>query len=69
MLIRYTECRLASAAEDMLLDDLDADTVDFSPTFDASQVDRVNTHSSCLWRLPIWLAANPAGRQFRPYVA
>lgn len=36
--LRYTECRLASAAEDMLLDDLDADTVDFSPTFDASQV-------------------------------
>lgn len=36
--MRYTECRLASAAEDMLLDDLDADTVDFGTTFDASQV-------------------------------
>lgn len=35
--MRYTECRLASAAEDMLLDDLDADTVDFAPTFDAAQ--------------------------------
>lgn len=35
---RYTECRLSSAAEDMLLDDLEADTVDFAPTFDASQV-------------------------------
>lgn len=38
---RYTECRLASAAEDMLLDDLDANTVDFAPTFDASQVSPV----------------------------
>eukprot|EP00878_Enallax_costatus_P019373 GHUV01020438.1.p1 GENE.GHUV01020438.1~~GHUV01020438.1.p1 ORF type:complete len:826 (+),score=272.01 GHUV01020438.1:1150-3627(+) len=35
--MRYTECRLASAAEDMLLDDLDANTVDFGTTFDASQ--------------------------------
>lgn len=36
--MRYTECRLAAAAEDMLLDDLEADTVDFATTFDASQV-------------------------------
>eukprot|EP00879_Flechtneria_rotunda_P019071 GHRR01020023.1.p1 GENE.GHRR01020023.1~~GHRR01020023.1.p1 ORF type:complete len:257 (+),score=111.48 GHRR01020023.1:1855-2625(+) len=35
--MRYTECRLAAAAEDMLLADLEADTVDFAATFDASQ--------------------------------
>jgi DNA gyrase subunit A len=36
--MRYTECRLASAAEELLLADLEADTVDFATTFDASQV-------------------------------
>eukprot|EP00775_Hariotina_reticulata_P008929 gene8929-9106_t len=35
--MRYTECRLAAASEDLLLADLEADTVDFAPTFDASQ--------------------------------
>ncbi|KAF6254075.1 DNA topoisomerase [Scenedesmus sp. NREL 46B-D3] len=35
--MRYTECRLASAAEELLLADLEADTVDFATTFDASQ--------------------------------
>jgi DNA gyrase subunit A len=36
--MRYTECRLSSAAEELLLADLEADTVDFATTFDASQV-------------------------------
>lgn len=44
--VRYTECRLASAAEDMLLDDLGSNTVDFAPTFDASQVNV----SRSVWR-------------------
>jgi DNA gyrase subunit A len=35
--MRYTECRLASAAEDSLLDGLEEETVDFAPTFDAAQ--------------------------------
>ncbi|WIA14237.1 hypothetical protein OEZ85_002775 [Tetradesmus obliquus] len=35
--MRYTECRLSSAAEELLLADLEADTVDFATTFDASQ--------------------------------
>lgn len=35
---RYTECRLQAAASAMLLSDLDADTVDFIPNFDASVV-------------------------------
>lgn len=37
-LCRYTECRLQAAASAMLLSDLDADTVDFAPNFDASVV-------------------------------
>lgn len=36
--MRYTECRLAAASQDMLLEDLESDTVDWAPTFDASQV-------------------------------
>ncbi len=36
--MRYTECRLSRVAEDLLLADLDDDTVDFGPTFDASGV-------------------------------
>eukprot|EP00883_Tetradesmus_obliquus_P009307 jgi/Sobl393_1/20105/SZX79179.1 len=35
--MRYTECRLSSAAEELLLADLEADTVEFATTFDASQ--------------------------------
>ncbi|GBF90404.1 DNA gyrase subunit A, partial [Raphidocelis subcapitata] len=35
--MRYTECRLAGAAPPLLLDDLESDTVDWAPTFDASQ--------------------------------
>jgi DNA gyrase subunit A len=35
--MRYTECRLAAAAEDALLDGLEEETVDFAPTFDAAQ--------------------------------
>ena len=35
---RYTECRLRAAASAMLLADLDAQTVDFVPNFDASVV-------------------------------
>ncbi|KAL4439020.1 hypothetical protein ABPG77_006957 [Micractinium sp. CCAP 211/92] len=34
--MRYTECRLQAAASAMLLADLEADTVDFAPNFDAS---------------------------------
>ena len=44
--MRYTECRLAGLASDMLLSDLDSETVDFLPTFDGAQVD-VNS-SACL---------------------
>jgi hypothetical protein len=40
--MRYTECRLRPLASDALLADLDADTVDFVPTFDASQVRRAH---------------------------
>lgn len=36
--MRYTECRLQSVAEDALLADLGRATVDWVPTFDASQV-------------------------------
>ena len=36
--MRYTECRLRPLSCDALLADLDMDTVDFMPTFDASQV-------------------------------
>ncbi|GAX81829.1 hypothetical protein CEUSTIGMA_g9257.t1 [Chlamydomonas eustigma] len=35
--MRYTECRLRHFTEDALLSDLDLSTVDFFPTFDASQ--------------------------------
>ena len=35
---RYTECRLQPLAAAMLLQDLEADTVDYLPNFDASQV-------------------------------
>ncbi|EFN51479.1 hypothetical protein CHLNCDRAFT_56398 [Chlorella variabilis] len=34
--MRYTECRLQAVASAMLLADLEADTVDFMPNFDAS---------------------------------
>jgi hypothetical protein len=36
--MRYTEARLAAAAQDLLLEDLEAGTVDWAKTFDASQV-------------------------------
>ena len=36
--MRYTECRLRALTSQALLADLEADTVDFVPTFDASQV-------------------------------
>jgi hypothetical protein len=36
--MRYTECRLAGAAEELLLADLDQDTVDWGDNFDASEV-------------------------------
>ena len=36
--MRYTECRLQGLASAMLLADLGADTVDWAPNFDASQV-------------------------------
>ena len=36
--MRYTECRLQGLAAAMLLADLGADTVDWAPNFDASQV-------------------------------
>lgn len=35
--MRYTECRLESLTESMLLADLEQDTVDFVPNFDSSQ--------------------------------
>ncbi|PNG99191.1 DNA gyrase subunit A, partial [Tetrabaena socialis] len=35
--MRYTECRLAPLAADALLMDLSPATVDYAPTFDASQ--------------------------------
>ncbi|CAG9461084.1 unnamed protein product [Pedinophyceae sp. YPF-701] len=37
--MRYTECRLAAATPDMLLDGLSEDVVDFLPTFDGSQLE------------------------------
>jgi len=37
-LCRYTECRLQPLAAAALLADLDSDTVDFLPNFDASVV-------------------------------
>ena len=36
--MRYTECRLQAISSAMLLADLALDTVDFTPTFDGSQV-------------------------------
>ena len=36
--MRYTEARLAAAAQDLLLEDLEEGTVDWAKTFDASQV-------------------------------
>lgn len=39
--MRYTECRLAPYASMALLDDLDKDTVEFAPNFDASQTEPV----------------------------
>lgn len=36
--MRYTECRLAAVTSDMLLADIDANTVEFAPNYDASQV-------------------------------
>ncbi|KAH9610804.1 hypothetical protein KSS87_023695 [Heliosperma pusillum] len=35
--MRYTECRLEALTEEMLLADLEQDTVDFTPNFDSSQ--------------------------------
>ncbi|XP_074310721.1 DNA gyrase subunit A, chloroplastic/mitochondrial [Silene latifolia] len=35
--MRYTECRLEALTEEMLLADLELDTVDFTPNFDNSQ--------------------------------
>lgn len=40
--MRYTECRLQSISMDMLLEDMEAGTVDFTPTFDGSLVSRFN---------------------------
>ena len=36
--MRYTECRLQAVSSAVLLADLEYDTVDFAPNFDASQV-------------------------------
>lgn len=36
--MRYTECRLQNFASSTLLSDLESDTVDFNPNFDASVV-------------------------------
>lgn len=36
--MRYTECRLQHFSSATFLADLDSDTVDFTPNFDASQV-------------------------------
>jgi hypothetical protein len=52
--MRYTECRLSSAAEELLLADLEADTVDFATTFDASQV---TIHARPWTCVPVWIAA------------
>ncbi len=51
--MRYTECRLQHFSSATFLADLDADTVDFSPNFDASQVQPCTskyypTDSACL---------------------
>ncbi|KAL3698674.1 hypothetical protein R1sor_012750 [Riccia sorocarpa] len=39
--MRYTECRLQALSESMLLTDLEADTVNFIPNFDNSQMEPV----------------------------
>ena len=39
---RYTECKLQAATSAMLLADLESDTVDFAPNFDASVVSSSN---------------------------
>ena len=39
--MRYTECRLQQFSTATFLTDLDADTVDFTPNFDASQVNEM----------------------------
>lgn len=50
--MRYTECRLQHFSSATFLADLDSDTVDFTPNFDASQV----SHSSvCLMSLRAWV--------------
>ena len=48
--MRYTECRLQQLSSAMLLADLEAETVDFGPNFDASVV-------SC------WLIESPSCMQ------
>jgi DNA gyrase subunit A len=37
--MRYTECRLTSVAHQALLQDLDTDTVDYTPNFDGNEVE------------------------------
>ena len=44
--MRYTECRLQHFSSATFLADLDADTVDFTPNFDASQVRLLASHAS-----------------------
>ncbi len=59
--MRYTECRLQHFSSATFLADLDADTVDFTPNFDASQVcpDLVNKCSTCCAASCKWSPSSP----------
>ena len=37
--MRYTECRLTQVAHQALLQDLDSDTVDYTPNFDGNEIE------------------------------
>ena len=45
--MRYTECRLQHFSSATFLADLDSDTVDFTPNFDASQVSHLSICFLC----------------------
>ena len=50
--MRYTECRLHHFSSATFLADLDSDTVDFTPNFDASQVTQLPV---CLSSVKVWM--------------
>ena len=55
--MRYTEARLTKFAEDVLLRDIDKETVDFMPNFDNTTVEPVTLPA----KIPFVLLSNPEG--------